>query len=54
MTTKPGTGADRYPLRSSRAFRWGMVVAVAVMMAIAIVLMFLLDLVILVLQLAQK
>ena len=36
------TGADRYPLRSSRAFRWGMVVAVAVMMAIAIVLLFLL------------
>jgi nitrogen fixation/metabolism regulation signal transduction histidine kinase len=42
MSTPAVTGADRYPLRSSRAFRWGMVVAVAVIMAIGIVLMFLL------------
>jgi nitrogen fixation/metabolism regulation signal transduction histidine kinase len=42
MSTRSGAGSDRYPLRSSSAFRWGMVVAVAVIMAIAIVLMFLL------------
>ena len=42
MSTRGSAGADRYPLRSSRAFRWGMVVAVAVIMAIGIVLMFLL------------
>jgi nitrogen fixation/metabolism regulation signal transduction histidine kinase len=42
MSTRASPGADRYPLRSSSAFRWGMVVAVAVIMAIAIVLMFLL------------
>ncbi|HWI81578.1 sensor histidine kinase [Ramlibacter sp.] len=41
MTTPPA-GADRYPLRSSRAFRWGMFVALAVIMAIGIVLLFLL------------
>ncbi len=33
---------SRYPLRSSKAFRWAVVVAVAVIMAISIVLMFLL------------
>jgi nitrogen fixation/metabolism regulation signal transduction histidine kinase len=33
---------SRYPLRSSKAFRWAVVVAVAVIMAIGIVLMFLL------------
>lgn len=42
MSTGPAGGAERYPLRSSRAFRWGMFVAVAVIMAIGIVLMFLL------------
>jgi nitrogen fixation/metabolism regulation signal transduction histidine kinase len=42
VSTGAGSGADRYPLRSSRAFRWGMVVAGAVIMAISIVLMFLL------------
>jgi nitrogen fixation/metabolism regulation signal transduction histidine kinase len=42
MSTGGVAGADRYPLRSSRAFRWGMVVAGAVITAIGIVLMFLL------------
>jgi nitrogen fixation/metabolism regulation signal transduction histidine kinase len=42
MSTRPGADSGRFPLRSSSAFRWGMVVAVAVIMAIAIVLMFLL------------
>ncbi len=42
MSTGPQGGTERYPLRSSRAFRWGMFVAVAVIMAIGIVLMFLL------------
>jgi len=42
MSTQPAAGADRYPLRSSKAFRWGIVVAVAVAMAIGIVLLFLL------------
>ena len=41
MSTPP-VSAERYPLRSSRAFRWGMFVAVAVIMAIGIVLLFLL------------
>ena len=41
--SEPAPGAaDRFPLRSSRAFRWAVVVAVAVIMAIGIVLMFLL------------
>ncbi|NKE67838.1 HAMP domain-containing protein [Ramlibacter sp. RBP-2] len=42
MSTAPASADQRYPLRSSRAFRWGMFVAVAVIMAIGIVLMFLL------------
>jgi nitrogen fixation/metabolism regulation signal transduction histidine kinase len=42
MSIASPAGADRHPLRSSRAFRWGMVVAGAVMMGIGIVLMFLL------------
>ena len=42
MSKQRAGGAERYPLRSSRAFRWGMFVAVAVIMAIGIVLMFLL------------
>jgi nitrogen fixation/metabolism regulation signal transduction histidine kinase len=42
MSTRPDAGSSRLALRSSSAFRWGMVVAVAVIMAIAIVLMFLL------------
>ena len=42
MSSQPESGAERYPLRSSRAFRWGLFVAVAVIMAIGIVLMFLL------------
>jgi nitrogen fixation/metabolism regulation signal transduction histidine kinase len=42
MNTQPGGHAARYPLRSSKAFRWGVVVGVAVIMAIGIVLLFLL------------
>ena len=42
MSTPPPGADQRYPLRSSRAFRWGMFVALAVIMAIGIVLMFLL------------
>jgi len=42
MSTQPPGGPERYPLRSSRAFRWGIFVAVAVIMAIGIVLLFLL------------
>jgi len=38
----PQAAGERYPLRSSRAFRWGILVAAAVIMAIGIVLMFLL------------
>jgi nitrogen fixation/metabolism regulation signal transduction histidine kinase len=42
MSTPLPGGADRFPLRSSRAFRWAVVVGVAVIMAIGIVLLFLL------------
>ena len=42
MNTPPVSADQRYPLRSSRAFRWSLFVAVAVIMAIGIVLMFLL------------
>jgi len=42
MSTQPAGGSERYPLRSSRAFRWGIFVAAAVIMAIGIVLLFLL------------
>jgi nitrogen fixation/metabolism regulation signal transduction histidine kinase len=38
----PGEGPSRLPLKSSRAFRWTVGVAIAVIMAIGIVLMFLL------------
>jgi nitrogen fixation/metabolism regulation signal transduction histidine kinase len=38
----PGQGPSRVPLKSSRAFRWTVGVAIAVIMAIGIVLMFLL------------
>ncbi len=45
MSSGPAAPAPgRYPLRSSKAFRWAVVVAVAVIVAIGIVLMFLLTL----------
>ena len=45
MSGDPAAPAPgRYPLRSSKAFRWAVAVAVAVIMAIGIVLMFLLTL----------
>ena len=42
MSTDPRTLPPRSPLRSSKAFRWSVAVAVAVIVAIGIVLMFLL------------
>ena len=42
MNRQPAGSAARQSLRSSRAFRWGVVVGVAVIMAIGIVLLFLL------------
>ncbi|MDB5872337.1 MAG: multi-sensor signal transduction histidine kinase, partial [Ramlibacter sp.] len=43
MSTEPATAAtSRFPLSSSSAFRWGVGVAVAMIVAIGIVLMFLL------------
>jgi nitrogen fixation/metabolism regulation signal transduction histidine kinase len=45
VTTDPRTGSSlRFPLRSTRAFRWAVGVAIAVIVAIGIVLMFLLTL----------
>jgi nitrogen fixation/metabolism regulation signal transduction histidine kinase len=41
-TEQPGDASSRFPLRSSAAFRWGVGVAAAVIVAIGIVLLFLL------------